>query len=85
MTTKCARVRWGTARSVGAALFAGTEAGAFGPPVHAQEVKLPSAVTMTAYDTGTSGFNISVAVGKMLKEKPGWRRARPHWRNQAWT
>lgn len=36
---------------------------------HAQDVKLPSTVTMTAYDTGTSGFNISVAVGKMLKEK----------------
>ena len=26
---------------------------------------------MTAYDTGTSGFNITVAVGKMLKDKYG--------------
>lgn len=35
------------------------------------QVKLPSTVTMTAYDTGTSGFNITVAVGKMLKDKYG--------------
>ena len=33
------------------------------------QVKLPPAVTMTAYDTGTSGFNITVAIGKMLKDK----------------
>ena len=26
---------------------------------------------MTAYDTGTSGFNITVAVGKMMKDKYG--------------
>jgi hypothetical protein len=37
--------------------------------VAAQEVKLPAALTFTAYDTGTSGFNIAVAVGKGLKEK----------------
>ena len=35
------------------------------------QVKLPSNVTMTAYDTGTSGFNITVAVGKMMKDKYG--------------
>jgi TRAP transporter TAXI family solute receptor len=35
----------------------------------AQDVKLPSTLTMTAYDTGTSGFNITVAVGKVLKDK----------------
>jgi TRAP transporter TAXI family solute receptor len=35
----------------------------------AQEIKLPSTLTMTAYDTGTAGFNITVAVGKMFKEK----------------
>lgn len=35
----------------------------------AQGVKLPDTLTMTAYDTGTSGFNIAVAVGKVLKEK----------------
>ena len=35
----------------------------------AQDLKLPSTITMTAYDTGSSGFNIAVAVGKMLKDK----------------
>jgi TRAP transporter TAXI family solute receptor len=35
------------------------------------DVKLPATITMTAYDTGTSGFNITVAIGKMLKEKYG--------------
>jgi TRAP transporter TAXI family solute receptor len=37
----------------------------------AAEVKLPATITMTAYDTGTSGFNITVAIGKMMKEKYG--------------
>lgn len=35
------------------------------------QVKLPPALTMTAYDTGTAGFNITVAIGKMMKEKYG--------------
>jgi TRAP transporter TAXI family solute receptor len=35
------------------------------------QVKLPPTVTMTAYDTGTSGFNITVAIGKMMKDKFG--------------
>ncbi|CAN7325160.1 TAXI family TRAP transporter solute-binding subunit [Bradyrhizobium sp. LjRoot220] len=35
------------------------------------QVKLPPSVTMTAYDTGTSGFNITVAIGKMMKDKYG--------------
>ena len=35
----------------------------------AQEVKLPATLTMTAYDTGSSGFNIAVAVGKAFKDK----------------
>jgi TRAP transporter TAXI family solute receptor len=35
------------------------------------QVKLPQTITMTAYDTGTSGFNITVALGKMLKDKHG--------------
>jgi TRAP transporter TAXI family solute receptor len=35
------------------------------------QVKLPPSITMTAYDTGTSGFNIAVAVGKMFKDKYG--------------
>lgn len=44
-------------------------AAAYGGPVRAQEIKLPGTLTMTAYDTGTSGFNIAVAVGKVFKEK----------------
>ena len=36
---------------------------------YAQDVKLPPNMTFTAYDTGTAGFNIAVAVGKMMKEK----------------
>lgn len=37
----------------------------------AQTPKLPDSLTFTAYDTGTAGFNITVAVGKALKEKAG--------------
>lgn len=37
----------------------------------AQSVKLPSNLTMSAYDTGSSGFNMAVAVGKALKDKYG--------------
>jgi TRAP transporter TAXI family solute receptor len=40
-------------------------------PIFAQELKLPSTLTFTAYDTGSSGFNIAVAVGKMFKDKHG--------------
>jgi TRAP transporter TAXI family solute receptor len=39
--------------------------------VVAQELKLPPTLTLTAYDTGSSGFNIAVAVGKMFKDKHG--------------
>ena len=38
-------------------------------PGWAQGIKLPETLTLTAYDTGTSGFNIAVAVGKVFKEK----------------
>ncbi|MGQ0547482.1 MAG: TAXI family TRAP transporter solute-binding subunit [Betaproteobacteria bacterium] len=38
-------------------------------PVYSQ--KLPSTLTLTAYDTGSSGFNIAVAVGKTLKDNHG--------------
>ena len=41
------------------------------PSVLAQDAKLPSTLTLTAYDTGSSGFNIAVAVGKTLKDKNG--------------
>jgi TRAP transporter TAXI family solute receptor len=37
----------------------------------AQNLTLPPTLTMTAYDTGSSGFNIAVAVGKALKDKHG--------------
>jgi TRAP transporter TAXI family solute receptor len=39
--------------------------------LQAQEPKLPPTLTFTAYDTGSSGFNIAVAVGKSLKDKNG--------------
>ena len=38
---------------------------------HAEDVKLPPTMAFTAYDTGTAGFNIAVAVGKMMKDKYG--------------
>jgi TRAP transporter TAXI family solute receptor len=37
----------------------------------AQSIKLPPNLTMTAYDTGSSGFNIAVAVGKSFKDRQG--------------
>ena len=48
---------------VSALLLAGTSAAV------SQDLKLPSTLTFTAYDTGSSGFNIAVAVGKMFKDK----------------
>jgi TRAP transporter TAXI family solute receptor len=41
------------------------------PAAVSQDVKVPPALSFTAYDTGSSGFNIAVAVGKMLKDKHG--------------
>jgi TRAP transporter TAXI family solute receptor len=41
------------------------------PVARAEDVKLPPTLTFTAYDTGTAGFNIAVAVGKMMKDKYG--------------
>jgi TRAP transporter TAXI family solute receptor len=55
-------------RTIVMAALAVAAAAAAGPG-WAQEIKLPSTLTMTAYDTGTSGFNIAVAVGKVFKEK----------------
>lgn len=40
-------------------------------PSLAQELKLPSTLTMTAYETGSNGFSQAVAVGQMLKNKFG--------------
>jgi TRAP transporter TAXI family solute receptor len=53
-----------------AAIAAGITFGAAQTSV-AQDLKLPSTLTFTAYDTGSSGFNITVAVGKMFKDKHG--------------
>jgi TRAP transporter TAXI family solute receptor len=54
-------------RTIAAATIAATTACA--GPVWGQQIKLPDTLTITAYDTGTSGFNIAVAVGKVFKEK----------------
>src|ERR1700712_4424596 len=40
-------------------------------PARADEIKLPPTMAVTAYDTGTAGFNIAVGVGKMMKDKYG--------------
>jgi TRAP transporter TAXI family solute receptor len=42
-----------------------------GITANAQDIKLPPTVTLTAYDTGSSGFNIAIAVGKAIKDKQG--------------
>ena len=49
--------------------FGAALAAALAAPAVAQQVKLPATLTMTAYDTGSSGFNITVAVGKAMKDK----------------
>ncbi len=60
---------------MGKRLFALTSAAGLGvsllavPAVCAEDVKLPPTMAFTAYDTGTAGFNIAVAVGKMMKDK----------------
>src|SRR5438045_8091666 len=40
-------------------------------PTRSEDVKLPPTIAVTAYDTGTAGFNIAVGVGKMMKDKYG--------------
>ena len=54
---------------IAAAAFAA--ASPFAGPAYAQGIKLPPTVTLTAYDTGSSGFNIAVAIGKAIKDKHG--------------
>ncbi len=54
-----------------AALAAAFAASTFSVSATAQNIKLPETLTFTAYDTGSSGFNIAVAVGKMYKDKHG--------------
>src|SRR5881398_3801396 len=52
------------------ALLAGISFLAFAPAL-AEDIKLPPTMVVTAYDTGTAGFNIAVGVGKMMKDKYG--------------
>jgi TRAP transporter TAXI family solute receptor len=54
----------GSAAAIGATLLVSSAASA-------DDVKLPHTLTFTAYDTGTAGFNIAVAVGKMMKDNYG--------------
>ena len=46
-------------------------AGATAISAHAQELNLPGQIAWTAYDTGSAGYNQSVAVGAALKNKAG--------------
>ncbi len=46
-------------------------AGFFAQGAAAQDIKLPSTLTLTAYDTGSSGFNMAVAIGKAFKDRHG--------------
>jgi TRAP transporter TAXI family solute receptor len=50
--------------------LAGISLAGFAPAL-AEDVKLPPTMAVTAYDTGTAGFNIAVGVGKMMKDKYG--------------
>ncbi|MCX7275495.1 MAG: TAXI family TRAP transporter solute-binding subunit [Burkholderiales bacterium] len=52
-------------RTILAALLAAT----LGTGASAQEAKLPASLTLTAYETGSNGFNQAVAVGAMLKKR----------------
>jgi TRAP transporter TAXI family solute receptor len=41
---------------------------AVGIPAYAQDLKFPAQMSWTAYDTGSSGFNMAVAIGQQLKK-----------------
>src|SRR3982074_2978191 len=58
----------GRFRNFAPAAFAGISLVATAPAL-ADDVKLPPTMAVTAYDTGTAGFNIAVGVGKMMKDK----------------
>ena len=53
------------------AVLLGAALAVFAAGAPAQSIKLPATLTVTAYDTGSSGFNIAVAVGKAMKDKHG--------------
>ncbi len=63
MCGKIATSVWVTAWFAGLSLLAANSS--------AQEAKLPSTLTVTAYETGSNGFNQAVAVGQMLKKRFG--------------
>jgi TRAP transporter TAXI family solute receptor len=65
------RIRSGALPLAFAMGTAAVAAAAFAAGAAAQPIKLPPNLTMTAYDTGSSGFNIAVAVGKSFKDKQG--------------
>ncbi len=51
------------------AVLLGAALAALATGAAAQSIKLPATLTLTAYDTGSSGFNIVVAVGKAMKDR----------------
>jgi TRAP transporter TAXI family solute receptor len=50
------------------ALVAAAFLSAVGIPAYGQDLKLPAQMSWTAYDTGSSGFNMAVAIGQQLKK-----------------
>lgn len=56
---------WMVSGAFSAVVLAGAAFGA----AQAADVKLPSQMAWTAYNTGTTGYNQSVAIGKALKDK----------------
>src|SRR5688500_12513803 len=52
-------------------LLLGAALAALSLQASAQNIKLPATLTLTAYDTGSSGFNMAVGIGKALKDKHG--------------
>ena len=60
-----------SSRVLAHALFAVVASAVGLPLAGAQDIKLPPTLTLTAYDTGSSGFNMAIAVGKAFKDKHG--------------
>ncbi len=54
--------------SVAAAIAVVFSAPAVLAPAQAQDIKLPAQMSWTAYDTGSSGFNMAVAIGQQMKK-----------------
>jgi TRAP transporter TAXI family solute receptor len=50
------------------ALVAAALLSAVGIPAYGQDLKFPAQMSWTAYDTGSSGFNMAVAIGQQLKK-----------------